>query len=176
MCGDCFWILQRIFTFPISWCFLTPSNSQQSNRFLVTVVHQGTCEGLVIRVMLLLRKHQQINREDGKLLLRKGTSPGKKPFIFAFSFTSSNMEKTQTHRNSKKKHLELQQRSNMLRESPPQKKSTKIILIYLDNVVNGCGSDQAYPRHPPSPHQHGLSVVLGPYPATSQQAPQGFRW
>lgn len=43
--GDCFWIFERIVMFSISWCYLVPSNSRQSNRFLVTVVHRGTCEG-----------------------------------------------------------------------------------------------------------------------------------
>ena len=87
VCGDCFWIFERIVMFSISWSYLTPSNSRQSNRFLVTEVHQGTSEGdFAEKTPTNQQWGQQTVAEKGNFTQKKS----------ALSFTSSNMEKTHT--------------------------------------------------------------------------------
>ena len=111
-----FGFLKRISMFSISWCYLTPSNSRQSNRFLVTVVHQGTCEGD-------FAEKTPTNQQWGQqTVAEKGNFTQKKSVL---SFTSSNMEKTHTCKLQKRKPCKLTETQDALGMPLPPKKDYK---------------------------------------------------
>ena len=106
--------------FSISWCYLTPLNSRQSNRFLVTVVHRGTCEGD-------FAEKTPTNQQWGQqTVAEKGNFTQKKKVCWVSLHLTW---KKHTHVNSKKKALQVNRDPRCFGNAPPPEKSLQTSIL-----------------------------------------------